>query len=69
MARPWPKTLDDRRPDAWDVGFSARRCGISKRDNPYRGSLASFECDLAYYWALGWDEGGDWSIELGDFEC
>ena len=73
MARPWPKTCDDRRPDAWDIGFSARRSGVSKKANPYRGSriepFGDLSSDLAYYWSLGWDEGGDWSIELGDELC
>lgn len=48
--RPEQLSDDDRRPDAWDAGWSARRCGSLLSENPFRG-------ELGVWWDRGWLDG------------
>lgn len=48
--RPEPRDTDDRCPDSWDAGWSARQCGSPLSDNPFRGELGD-------WWDRGWLEG------------
>ena len=50
-SRPSPKNARDRRPDAWDWGFSARRSGAPKGVCPYK------KAHLRNAWFDGWMSG------------
>lgn len=58
MSRPEPLHNKDRRPTAWDMGFSARRSGAKASENPYKLTglrhRKAIQDELNFYWNEGW---------------